>query len=110
MAIVKTTPKTVGNTGSANRAAENQAVTKGGARPYARAPRSESKASGAFISETTAELKKVVWPSKEDIRAGTIVTVLLLIVFGAYISGLDWAFESLFKSLDVYGDSATSRG
>ena len=110
MAIVKTTPKETGSSAPngktppstkpvvatpTNRAAVRPSPTRGGVQT---AP----KPSRAFISDTIAELKKVVWPSVDDVRSGTIVTILLLIVFGAYIFGLDAFFAWLFESLDLY--------
>ena len=111
MAIVKTTPNQTGTASpTGNNPSRGSEVTKAGAssspRPVARpgaarAPQSAAKPGGAFIQETSAELKKVVWPSKEDVRGGTIVTVLLLVAFGAYIYGLDALFTWLFGSLGL---------
>jgi preprotein translocase SecE subunit len=114
MAIVKTTPKQTGSsspTGSApNRSGQSVEVAKAGGAPSvrpavrpgaSRVPQSAPKPSRDFLSDTRAELKKVVWPSREDVRGGTIVTVLLLVAFGAYIFGLDRLFESLFNAIGV---------
>lgn len=56
----------------------------------------------SFIADTRAELQKVVWPTVEDVRAGTIVTIGLLIVFGIYISGLDFLVDRLFHALGLF--------
>ena len=56
-----------------------------------------------FINETLAELKRVVWPTNEEVRSGTIVTVGLLIFFSFYIFVLDQLAEKLFTALGFYG-------
>lgn len=66
------------------------------------APLSTSNESGSFARDTITELKRVVWPTKEDVRAGTIVTVGMLIFFSLYIFGLDFLVEQFFKMLGFY--------
>ena len=117
MAVIKTTPKTAGTTGGANRPVETTSVAKAPAstRPggtgvatrsgVSRAPQSAPKPSRAFLADTQTELRRVVWPTREEVRSGTIVTVLLLLVFGAYVFGLDSFFAWLFNSLGLYSDT-----
>lgn len=59
----------------------------------------------SFVQDTVAELKRVEWPSKDTVRAGTIVTIGLLIFFSMYIFALDYLAEHLFKLLGFYGNS-----
>lgn len=56
-----------------------------------------------FINDTIAELKRVVWPTNEEVRNGTIVTVGLLLFFSLYIFVLDQLAEKLFAALGFYG-------
>jgi preprotein translocase SecE subunit len=62
-----------------------------------------SGASGSFVQDTITELKRVEWPSKDKVRAGTIVTIGLLIFFSLYIFGLDFLAERFFMLLGFYG-------
>ena len=55
----------------------------------------------SFINDTQAELKRVVWPTQDEVRNGTIVTVGLLIFFAAYIWGLDVLARELFIVLGL---------
>ena len=55
-----------------------------------------------FINDTVAELRRVVWPPREQVRSGTIVTIGLLIFFGFYIYGLDRAIEWVFRAIGMY--------
>jgi len=63
---------------------------------------------GQFLSETQTELRRVVWPTRTEVRNGTIVTIGLLVFFAMYIFGLDYIAENLFKLLGLYGASASS--
>ncbi len=57
---------------------------------------------GSFVRETRMELNRVVWPTREEVRSGTIVTIGLLFFFALYIFGLDAIVEILFKALGLY--------
>lgn len=59
--------------------------------------------SRSFVQDTIAELKRVEWPTRDKIQAGTIVTVGLLIFFSLYIFGLDFLAERFFLLLGFYG-------
>lgn len=37
-----------------------------------------------------AETKRVSWPSKPELIAGTVTTVFILMVFAGWLGGLDW--------------------
>ncbi len=75
------------------------------ARPVVNRPggvQTAPKPTGAFFSEMGVELRKVVWPTWDEVRNGTIVTVLLLLAFGTYIFGLDSLFAWFFGRLGFY--------
>ena len=38
------------------------------------------KARGNFLKEVKAEMKKVIWPSRKDLRKHTIVVVVAIIL------------------------------
>ena len=50
----------------------------------------------SFFSEVKAELKKVTWPSKAEVKNTTIVVIATTIFFGFYLWGLDVLFTQLF--------------
>jgi preprotein translocase subunit SecE len=83
--------------------------------PVQRAPRTPGRAAipgGAsvhapdssrnFFRDMITELKRVVWPTRDEVQAGTIVTLGLLIFFSLYIFGLDFLAERFFQSLGFY--------
>jgi preprotein translocase subunit SecE len=43
-----------------------------------------------FIRETGDELKKVVWPTRQEIIRLTAVVVIISVVVGLYIGALDY--------------------
>lgn len=83
--------------------------------PVQRAPRTPGRAAmpgGAsmsapdstrnFFGDMVTELKRVVWPTRDEVQAGTIVTLGLLVFFSIYIFGLDFLAERFFQSLGFY--------
>ena len=54
-----------------------------------------------FVNDTITELKRVVWPTKEERVSGTIVTIGLLLFFAIYIAGLDTLARYVFIGLGI---------
>lgn len=50
-----------------------------------------------FLSEVRAEMKKVTWPSRQEVRATTIVVIGATFFFGFYLYGLDLGFSWLLS-------------
>ena len=50
-----------------------------------------------FFSEVRSELKKVTWPSLQEVRSTTIVVVATAFFFGFYLWGLDLAFSEVLS-------------
>ena len=58
----------------------------------------------AFLSEVTAETKKVTWPSKQEVINTTTVVVVASFIFGIYLYLCDLVFLFLTQELfDVFG-------
>lgn len=116
MALVKTTPR---ETGSGTDNGETVDLTKPldrtksvvnqGGTPAARPARTPgminrpvpqtSPESGPkdFVNDTIAELKRVTWPTAEERTSNTLVTIILLVFFAIYITGLDWLVQTVFQ-------------
>jgi len=62
----------------------------------------QTNTSRSFFADTMTELKRVVWPSREEVTSGSIVTILLLIFFGMYIGVLDIVAKGFFQMLGMY--------
>ncbi|MBI2616603.1 preprotein translocase subunit SecE [Candidatus Gottesmanbacteria bacterium] len=48
-----------------------------------------------FLKEVRAELVKVIWPGRAEVIKLTIVVIMISLVFGLYIGGLDLLFTKL---------------
>ena len=52
-----------------------------------------------FIDEAWSELKKVSWPTREQVRNLTVLVFVVSFVVGAYITVLDTVFTALIARL-----------
>jgi preprotein translocase subunit SecE len=55
-----------------------------------------------FLKDTKSELKKVTWPSRNEVYSTTIVVIIATVFFGFYLFFMDVLFSWLishFKSL-----------
>ena len=50
-----------------------------------------------FLSEVRNELKRVTWPSQNEVYATTIVVILVSIFFGIYLFTLDYSVNSVVQ-------------
>ncbi len=58
----------------------------------------------SFLREVRAELKKVTWPSKNEVYSTTVVVVFATIFFGFYLFFMDVVFSWLItKVKDFFG-------
>lgn len=48
-----------------------------------------------FLAETYDELKKVTWPTKDEIVRLTAVVIFISVIVGLYIGGLDYVLTKL---------------
>jgi preprotein translocase subunit SecE len=60
------------------------------------APRKLAEARNFFV-EVRAELKKVTWPSRDEVQTTTVVVIVTTVVFGFYLFGLDLGFSYVFR-------------
>ena len=49
-----------------------------------------------FLKESREELKKVVWPSRDEVVNSTVVVLAAVIVVSIFLYIVDHAFEALF--------------
>lgn len=48
-----------------------------------------------FVSEVVAELKKVTWPTRDETIKLTITVIIISLLVGAFIGGLDILFVNI---------------
>jgi len=50
-----------------------------------------------YVNNVTKEMKKVAWPTKEQLKESTSVVFGATIVFTAIIYVMDWVFREVIK-------------
>ena len=50
-----------------------------------------------FLQETVSELRKSVWPSREETARLTVVVLVLAVVASFFLGGLDQVFAQTFN-------------
>jgi preprotein translocase SecE subunit len=51
------------------------------------------------LTELRGEFRKIVWPSRETLVKHTVTTIVISLLFGAFITALDFFFGVVFTSL-----------
>lgn len=49
----------------------------------------------AFLKETLDELKKVTWPSQNEVIRLTIIVIAVSLIVGVFIGALDFVFTKI---------------
>ena len=52
-----------------------------------------------FFRESGAELKKVVWPSRDDVVSSVIAVVVSTFLIAVILGLLDWGFTEAFRAI-----------
>jgi preprotein translocase subunit SecE len=50
-----------------------------------------------YVKETITEMKKVTWPSKDELIGSTIVTVFVSVVLAVFIFAVDQALSRIIS-------------
>jgi preprotein translocase subunit SecE len=78
------------------------AKSGGSGRGSSPVPPSGGQRTGArkFLRESWAELRKVQWPTRQQVATGTLVVGVVTAVFAAYISLVDQVAVRLVKQIN----------
>ena len=52
-----------------------------------------------FVSDTIAELKKVVWLSRHEVIYLTTIVVIVIVIVGAFLGLIDYGFSKLINGI-----------
>ncbi|MDE3091357.1 MAG: preprotein translocase subunit SecE [Chloroflexota bacterium] len=52
-----------------------------------------------YVRETRAELRKVVWPTREEAINLTLIVVVTIVVMSIFFGTVDYVFTALFRAL-----------
>lgn len=50
-----------------------------------------------FLIETKEELQKVTWPGRQEVIKLTLIVLILSLVVGVYIGGIDLMFTKMLE-------------
>lgn len=53
----------------------------------------------SFLRETRDELKKVVWPSHQEVLRLTFVVIIVSVIVGLFLGGLDFVFVKIIETV-----------
>jgi preprotein translocase subunit SecE len=54
---------------------------------------------GAYLRDIRGEMKKVTWPSRNDMIKTTIAVIVISLFFGVYLFGVDFLFARIFQQI-----------
>ncbi len=74
------------------------AITSQAAAPERRA--FKDKITG-FFADVNKEMKKVTWPTREQLIEATLVTIVMVLVASIFVFGIDKVFEIMLRL--IYG-------
>jgi preprotein translocase subunit SecE len=52
-----------------------------------------------FVTQAYDELKKVVWPTREELTKLTIIVLFISLIVGVYIGGIDLILTKITETL-----------
>ncbi len=53
----------------------------------------------AFVTDTVKEMKKVTWPSRDELRESTMIVLVVCGVIATFIFGVDWVVSNIMKAI-----------
>lgn len=65
---------------------------------------------GRFFRELRSEFKKIVWPTPRTVWKNMGITLLVIVVIGAFVALLDFGLTNLLGLVMEVGGGATSSG
>jgi len=69
--------------------------------PSARPARGRGFGPMRYVRESVSEMRKVLWPSRNELVTYSIVVIVFVVIMVAIVAGLDFGFAKLV--LEVFG-------
>jgi preprotein translocase subunit SecE len=69
--------------------------------------KSERTKPAEFVREVRGELRKVSWPTREEVIRYSTIVLVALVIFTAFIFGVDFVFGELFRLVLDTGTATT---
>lgn len=52
-----------------------------------------------YLADVRGEMKKVTWPTKNDLYKTTIAVIVSSVIFGVYLFAIDFIFSRVVKQI-----------
>lgn len=52
-----------------------------------------------YINEVSKEMKKVSWPTRQQLKESTVVVIITTLIFTAFIYVVDWVMSKFINLL-----------
>ncbi|MFO7659440.1 MAG: preprotein translocase subunit SecE [Candidatus Cloacimonadaceae bacterium] len=52
-----------------------------------------------FFHEVRTEMKSITWPTKDDLKEGTVVVIIMSTIVALFLSGVDFLFGLAVRSV-----------
>lgn len=80
--------------------------TKSASKPAKEKKGNKEKSLNQFIAEHKAEVKKVTWPNRQELTKETITVIVISLLVGVIIFGMDTALSFCYDKLTNIGSSS----
>jgi preprotein translocase subunit SecE len=79
-----------------------RATSSGGPRSPIPPPSGQRTGARRFVRESWAELRKVQWPTKQQVASGTVVVGVVTALLAAFVSGVDQIAVRVVQQLNEF--------
>jgi preprotein translocase subunit SecE len=52
-----------------------------------------------FVNDVVKEMKKVTWPSREELKESTAIVIVVCLIIAAFTFVIDYAITQIFKGI-----------
>ena len=61
----------------------------------------EKTSKGSFFKKLKSEFKRCTWPKKEDLAKQSVLVIVVSVLLGVIIAGIDWAIRYGLQLLNI---------
>jgi preprotein translocase subunit SecE len=87
--------------GVTQRARQRQAQIRPGAQPTKSQAGAQRRERGSFVSESWGELKKVEWPTQNQLIQGIVVVLIACLIVGVFLYASDLVFKRIVQDVFI---------
>lgn len=53
----------------------------------------------SYLQEVKSEISRVVWPTRKQVIEATVLVIVLSVIVGVYVGGLDFVFTNVLNKI-----------